>query len=86
MNTTAPDGYNAMLLATHSGHGALASFLLDEGADPNAAGPGFTALHTAVLTGDPDAFFKKSGEQEYAREMLGLTGHQIADKIIHALN
>ena len=36
--------------------------------------------------GTPDSFFKKSGEQEYAREMLGLTGHQIADKIIHALN
>jgi transketolase len=36
--------------------------------------------------GTPDAFFKKSGEQEYAREALGLTGHRIADKIIHALN
>jgi transketolase len=36
--------------------------------------------------GTPDAFFKKSGEQEYAREVLGLTGHQIADKIIHALH
>ncbi|WP_316205934.1 transketolase family protein [Bradyrhizobium sp. SZCCHNR3058] len=36
--------------------------------------------------GTPDAFFKKSGEQEYAREVLGLTGHQIADKIAHALN
>jgi transketolase len=35
--------------------------------------------------GTPDAFFKKSGEQEYAREMLGLTGHQIAEKIHHAL-
>jgi transketolase len=35
--------------------------------------------------GTPDAFFKKSGEQEYAREMLGLTGHQISDKIAHAL-
>jgi transketolase len=39
-----------------------------------------------VRFGTPDAFFKKSGEQEYAREVLGLTGHQIADKIIHALN
>jgi len=39
-----------------------------------------------LRVGTPDAFFKKSGEQEYAREMLGLTGHQIADKIIHALN
>jgi len=39
-----------------------------------------------IRFGTPDAFFKKSGEQEYAREVLGLTGHQIADKIIHALN
>jgi transketolase len=36
--------------------------------------------------GTPDAFFKKSGEQEYAREMLGLSAHQIAEKIAHALN
>jgi len=31
--------------------------------------------------GTPDAFFKKSGEQEYARHELGLSGHQIADRI-----
>jgi transketolase len=31
--------------------------------------------------GTPDLFFKKSGEQEYAREQLGLTGHQIAERI-----
>jgi transketolase len=36
--------------------------------------------------GTPDAFFKKSGEQEYAREMLGLSAHQIAEKIAHALH
>jgi transketolase len=35
--------------------------------------------------GTPDRFFKKSGEQEYAREELGLTGHQIADRIVAAL-
>jgi transketolase len=35
--------------------------------------------------GTPDAFFKMSGEQEFARETLGLTGHQIAEKIEHAL-
>jgi transketolase len=45
-----------------------------------------TAPKKFLRFGTPDAFFKKSGEQEYAREMLGLTGHQIADKIIHALN
>lgn len=35
--------------------------------------------------GTPDAFFKKSGEQEFAREQLGLTGHQIAERILNAL-
>jgi transketolase len=45
-----------------------------------------TAHKKFLRFGTPDAFFKKSGEQEYAREVLGLTGHQIADKIVHALN
>jgi transketolase len=45
-----------------------------------------TAPKKFLRFGTPDAFFKKSGEQEYAREVLGLTGHQIADKIIHALH
>ena len=36
--------------------------------------------------GTPDAFFKKSGEQEYARKVLGLTGHQIAEKILRTLS
>jgi ankyrin repeat protein len=48
----APDGYSPMQLASHSGHGELALWLLDHGADPNAADVGFTTLHTAVLTGD----------------------------------
>jgi ankyrin repeat protein len=48
----APDGYSAMQLASHSGHSELARWLLDRGADPNAADVGFTTLHTAVLTGD----------------------------------
>ena len=36
--------------------------------------------------GTPDAFFKFSGEQEFAREQLGLTGHQIAHKIARAMH
>jgi transketolase len=39
-----------------------------------------------IRFGTPDAFFKKSGEQEYAREMLGLSAHRIAEKIIHVLH
>ena len=35
--------------------------------------------------GTPDAFFKKSGEQEYAREMLGLRAHQILQTFGHGV-
>ena len=35
--------------------------------------------------GTPDAFFKLSGEQEFAREKLGLSGPQIAERILHTL-
>jgi transketolase len=38
-----------------------------------------------IRFGTPDAFFKKSGEQEYAREELGLTARHIADQIANAL-
>lgn len=52
VNDTGPDGASALVVATHSGHGALARFLLDRGASPNAAIVGYTALHAAVLQGD----------------------------------
>jgi ankyrin repeat protein len=52
VNETAPDGNTALLIAAHSGHGMLAQWLLNQGADANAAGPGYTALHVAVLEGD----------------------------------
>lgn len=38
-----------------------------------------------IRVGTPDLFFKKSGEQEFAREQLGLTGHQIAERIAKSL-
>jgi hypothetical protein len=47
-----PDGTSAVVLAAHSGHGELAALLLEAGADPNAAGIGYTALHAAVLRSD----------------------------------
>jgi transketolase len=53
----------------------VAEWLVDSG----------TAKANLLRFGTPDEFFKKSGEQAYAREMLGLTGHQIADKIRRAL-
>jgi ankyrin len=54
VNDESPDGYSVTLLASHSGHGALASWLLEQGADPNANGAGFTPLHSAALAGDLD--------------------------------
>jgi transketolase len=42
-------------------------------------------VHKFLRFGTPDAFFKMSGGQEFAREKLGLTGHQIAEKIHRTL-
>jgi ankyrin repeat protein len=52
VDDVAPNGTSALVLAAHSGHRALAAYLLEEGADPHAAGAGYTALHAAVLRGD----------------------------------
>ena len=54
VNDTTPPGTSAMVMAAHSGHGTLAALLLEHGADPNAAGTGYTALHAAVLRSDLD--------------------------------
>jgi ankyrin repeat protein len=45
-------GVSATTLAAHSGFRELVEFLLEKGADPNAAGAGFTALHIAIMRRD----------------------------------
>jgi len=45
-------GVTATVLAAHSGFGEFVEFLLEKGADPNRANPGFTALHEAVMRRD----------------------------------
>jgi uncharacterized protein len=45
-------GVSAVTLAEHSGFSDLVEFLLDKGADPNAAPNGFTALHEAIMRRD----------------------------------
>jgi ankyrin repeat protein len=49
-----PDGMTALVLAAHSGHQQVGRLLLDKGADPDASGVGYTALHAAVLRGGVD--------------------------------
>lgn len=45
-------GISTVTLAAHSGFDDLVEFLLDKGADPNAAKAGFTALHEAIMRRD----------------------------------
>jgi ankyrin repeat protein len=45
-------GISATTLAAHSGYTELVEFLLARGADPNAARPGFAALHEAIMRRD----------------------------------
>ena len=42
-------GVTAMVMAAHAGFADLVELLLDRGANPNAAAPGFTALHAAIM-------------------------------------
>ena len=52
VNEKAPNGESALVLASFSGQGELAAFLLERGADPGAADAGYSALHTAVARGE----------------------------------
>lgn len=45
-------GVSATVLAAHGGFTDLVVWLLDRGADPNAAPAGFTALHNAIMRRD----------------------------------
>ena len=45
-------GMSAAALAAHAGYRDLVAFLLDHGADPNAARAGFSALHVAIMRRD----------------------------------
>ena len=47
-------GVSVTVLAAHSGFGDLVEFMLNEGADPNAAQAGFSALHVAIMRRDED--------------------------------
>ena len=51
LDDAAPEGTSPLVVAAHSGHGAAGIRLLEKGADPNAAGAGYTALHAAFLRG-----------------------------------
>jgi ankyrin repeat protein len=87
VNDAPPLGTSGLVVAAFSGHTELAKFLMDQGADPNAAGAGYTALHAAIVRddrplvqallahgADPNAKFtkgSKSGRQAKLWEVPG---------------
>ena len=52
VNEAAAASTTALAMAAHRGFTPLVAMLLERGADPDAAGGGYTALHSAVLRGD----------------------------------
>jgi ankyrin repeat protein len=53
VNDTLSDGASVLVVAVASTHYDLADYLLDQGADPNAQGNGWTPLHQLVWTRKP---------------------------------
>ena len=54
VNETLPDGMSALVLAIANAQYDMAAFLLDKGADPNAAGQGWAALHQLIWIRKPN--------------------------------
>ena len=61
VNETMPDGTSALVLAVINAHYELAGVLLDRGADPNADGQGWTALHQIAWSRRHNAGFNLPG-------------------------
>ena len=60
-NDTLPDGTGAVLLAAANAHWELGVFMADQGADPNAAERGWTALHEMTWVRRPNFGFNPPG-------------------------
>src|SRR5204862_2941675 len=61
VNDMLSDGESALVVAAANAHWELADVLLDRGADPNAAGAGWNALHQAVRERRPNIGFGTPG-------------------------
>ena len=75
VNTASEDGMSPLVLATVRGWPSVAHILLEHGADPNAAGSGYTALHWAAGSWETElttASITPTGTNEWTR-VAGLT-------------
>ncbi len=79
VNETLADGTSALVLAVMSARYEMAAFLLDHGADPNAAAQGWTALHQIVWTRRPNRGFNTVFQAPKGRvDSLGLVEKLLA--------
>ena len=61
VNTTLPDGTSALVVAVINAHYQLGALLLESGADPDADGQGWTALHQIAWSRRHNAGFNLPG-------------------------
>ena len=80
LNEPAADGTSPLVVAAHVGQTDVAKALLDAGADPNAAGAGYNALHLAATRGDVDLVqaLLAHGADVNARQMKGSPTKRVA--------
>lgn len=79
VNETMPDGTSALVLAVMNAHYELAGVLLDRGANPNAEGQGWTALHQIAWSRRHNAGFNLPGPvQTGALDSLDLARQLVA--------
>jgi ankyrin repeat protein len=77
VNDAAPDGTSALVIAAINAHWELGAFLLDRGADPDAAAQGWTPLHQVARTRTLNI-----GQFPYPVPTGRLTGLDLARRLI----
>ena len=77
VNDAAPDGTSALVIAAINAHWELGAFLLDRGADPDAAAQGWAPLHQVARTRTLNI-----GQFPYPVPTGRLTGLDLARKLI----
>lgn len=80
-DTDAATKASALVVATVRGHTELATFLLDAGADPNANGAGYTALHWAAGSWETDLTGQRGITAPPGHELSTLTGLPSSTKV-----
>jgi ankyrin repeat protein len=78
INETLPDGTGALVIAIQGLNYDAAVTLLDLGADPNAAGQGWTALHQIVWSRRPQRGQNNPGQRPHG----DVSGFELAKKLV----